>query len=77
MKVEVFNVGAACRSERAAKVGISIQPNYTLGERIGVFRLSENTIANYLWSLSAAAKLAHRRPHATLYRGLINLLVVS
>jgi hypothetical protein len=48
MNIEVFDVARPAEA-RAAR-WISIQPNYASGERLGVFRLSENAVADYLWN---------------------------
>lgn len=50
MNIEVLDVRSACRSEGAAKVGISIQANNAGGKRFGIFRLSENAVTDHLWN---------------------------
>src|SRR6266446_288085 len=50
MNIEVFDLRATCRSQGAAKVGISIQPIDAGGKRLGVFRLRENAVTDYFWN---------------------------
>src|SRR6185436_14692701 len=45
--VKLFHILAACEAERLAKVGVAIETNECLGERVGILRLDENSVANY------------------------------
>ncbi len=50
MNVKAFDITAARRCERMAKVGTAIEAHNSCGERLGIFWLHENAIADHLWN---------------------------